>query len=73
MLQVYADKNGSDLGQKPDPGMRIKMGAGESRPDSCADKSRPAGIEPMALRLHKKYFVSQDMRGGVRYMTFTKL
>ena len=46
MLQVYADKNGSDLGQKPDPDMRIKMGAGESQPDSCADKSRPAGIEP---------------------------
>ena len=41
-----ADKNGSDLGQKPDPDMRIKMGAGESRPDSCSDKSRPAGIEP---------------------------
>ena len=46
MLQVYADKNGSDLGRKPDPDMRIKMGAGKSRPDSCADKSRPAGIEP---------------------------
>ena len=24
-----ADKNGSDLGQKPDPNMRIKMGASE--------------------------------------------
>ena len=45
MLQVYADKNGSDLGQKPDPDMRIKMGAGRSRPDPCVDKSRPAGIE----------------------------
>ena len=46
MPQVYADKNGSDLGQKPDPDMRIKIGAGEGRPDTCADKSRPAGIEP---------------------------
>ena len=29
MLQVYAYKNRSDLGQKPGPNMRIKMGAGE--------------------------------------------
>ena len=40
------DKNGSDLGQKPDLDMQIKMGAGKSQPDSCTDKSQPAGIEP---------------------------
>jgi hypothetical protein len=63
MPQVYADKNGSKMGQNPDPNMRIKTEASDGSLVHMQIKKHPTGIEPRPYKSHQ-YYGRTDNQGS---------